>query len=322
MLTQFFYQWNPFNVCGNEVGIEDLLSNPLKIEETLMQDFQGNCRRLQVPTCHSTSWQRVVFWLQTHLNDKGHLETIDKLISLFYQKLLDSPPQKVEALHQYHLQIKQLSSLKNDYGFVLFKTTDPSFVDSRLDEIAQKAYSIFADYYSREMSLQEEARKESIVDFQEKVDIVLQFLARQQVVGFLRARLLMTVPQEILTILFEEEIESIEDRLQIVHQVHLEIKELQRSLEGKYTLFFTHRSLKEMGRKLHREMGKIRIELELVIRNLVLNYQLTPFKDEVKSLLNSIGVDPEMLRERESEICASLFVEAIEFEMDKISEVL
>lgn len=39
MLTEFFYRWNPFNIFGNEVGIEELLCNPLQPSETLRQDW-------------------------------------------------------------------------------------------------------------------------------------------------------------------------------------------------------------------------------------------------------------------------------------------
>src|ERR1700730_8219171 len=112
MLTEFIYQWNPFNICGREVGVDDLICNPLQISETLMQDSQGRCRRIHVPSPHSSLWEKTVYWLQIHLNEKGHLDAIDKIISLFYQKLLQFPPQKTEGIQEFNLQIDQLRSLK------------------------------------------------------------------------------------------------------------------------------------------------------------------------------------------------------------------
>jgi hypothetical protein len=66
-------------------------------------------------------------------------------------------------------------------------------------------------------------------------------------------------------------------------------------------------------------VGKIKVEGELVIRNLILNYRLTPFKKEVKFLLDSLHIDPE--EHRQAKMCACLFKEALDVEIERIRKV-
>lgn len=318
MFTKFLYEWNPFNICGSEVGIEDLLSKPLQSSETLRQDTLGHCRRIQVPSHRADIWERVVFWLQTHLNEKGHLEAIDHLISLFYQKLLRDPPQKTEKLQEFNYQINQLGSLKNDYGFTLVKT-DSSFIDSRLKEIKQHAYSIFAYYYKLEVIEQEETKRKDFCLFQEHVHLIFQQLEDEYLSGLNKAHFVMLAPLDLLRQLIEERIQSIHDRLQAIQELHQEINKIEKMHEGQFTVPFINEYLDHIRIKLSNEVYKVKVEGELVIRNLILNYHLTSFKEEVKLLLDSLQVDPET--HRQGKRCACLFKEALDIEIEQIRKL-
>ena len=92
MIPELLYQWNPFNIFGKEVSLEDLICNPLGLGETLMVDKGGRLRRLTVPSAHaSTFQQKALFRLQIFLNQKGHMQAIDKILSCFYQKIGAAP---------------------------------------------------------------------------------------------------------------------------------------------------------------------------------------------------------------------------------------
>jgi hypothetical protein len=319
MLNDIIYQWNPFNIYGKEVDVEDLIYYPLQPSETLMQDGYGRCRRLKIPSLQSTFWEKAIFWFQTHLNEKGHLEAINQLISLFYQNLLQYPPQETEKLQEYQSRIHQLRSLKNDYGFVHVKTTDSSFIDSRLKEIEQHAYSIFTYYYQLQGIEQEEERKKDFFRFEEQMKQSLQDLKSKHFAGLLRLRLLILAPLDILRFLVEEIIQSIRTRLQVVENLYQQISEIERQHEGKFTIPYLDNDLKEIKVKLSNEIGKIDIEAEILIRNLILNYRLSPFKEEVKVLLDALKIDPEELRPERAPTC--LFREALKTEIKRIRQI-
>lgn len=319
MLTEFIYQWNPFNICGIKVGIEDLISNPLLPHETLMQDGYGNFRRIQVPYFHSPLWEKVVFWFQTHLNQKGHLEAIDKLITLFYQKLLQHPPQKTENLQDFNLKISQLRSLKNDYGFIYLKTGDSSFVDIRLKEIEQHAYSIFSYYYKQQILEQEEIRKKDFVLFEEQMELKFDYLAVEYFIGLIKARLLIFIPSEVLQSLFEQHVESLDNRLELIQNLYEEVNKIEKVHQGKFTIPLMNDHFHQIRMKLCNEVSKIRVEVEILIRHLILHYRLAPLKREAKMLLDLMQVDPEAYRKSQS--CPFLFHEALENEIKRIRRI-
>ncbi len=316
MLTEFIYQWNPFNVYGNEVEVDDLICNPLQPNETLRQDRYGHFRRIRVPTSHSTLWERVVFWFQIHINEKDHLQAIDKLISLFYQRLLQHPPQQTEKMQEFNLQVNQLRSLKNDYGFVYLKKEDPSFIDLRLKEIERHAYSIFAYYHKHQILEQEEIRKKSFDLFQAQIKQNFQDLELEYVRGLQTARLLIMVPVTIVNVLFEERMQSLDKRLKIIEALQAQINELEKEHEGKFTIPFINDDLNHMRSKLCYELSKIGIEAQLLIENLILNYRLIPFQAGVKWLLDSLQIDPEKYDKEKS--YAFLFQQALDSEIQRL----
>ncbi|CAF23336.1 hypothetical protein [Candidatus Protochlamydia amoebophila] len=83
MIKNVLSRWNPLNIFGTEVEYQDLLHQPLESDETLIQDSRGCIHRLKVSSKHSTFWETVLYWIQIHLNKKGHLDAIDKLLSSF-----------------------------------------------------------------------------------------------------------------------------------------------------------------------------------------------------------------------------------------------
>lgn len=319
MLTEFIYQWNPFNVCGIEIGVDDLICNPLQPSETLMQDSYGRCRRIRVPTHHSSLWEKAVYWLQVHLNEKGHLDAIDKIISLFYQKLLQSPPQKTEGMQEFNLQIDQLRFLKNDYAFTHFKEQDSSFIDSRLKEIEQHVYSIFSYYHKQQVHEQEELRRKNFNIFQEQLNQKLHELSIEYLSGLLAARLLAIAPSDMVKKLFEERVQSLDFRLQIVQSLHDQINEMEKEHEGKFTIPNLGEVLSRIRAKLTHEVRNINVEAEILIGNLIMNYRLAFSKQEVKKILDSIEVDPEEFRE--GKMCAFLFEETLNSEIQRIQSI-
>lgn len=288
-----FYQWNPFNLYGIEVEVEDLINCPLCSTETLRQDKYGSCRRIKAPSLDSSLWERWIFWLQVHLNEKGHLEAIDKLISLFYEKLLQNPPQLTQRFQEFKYQLNQLRCLKNDYGFVSLHQGDPSWVEYRLSEIEKSAYSIFEYYHKKQVSEQEEDRKKTFEFFQQHMDRKLEELAVEYLLGLEKVRLFTVAPYDVLPALFEERIKSLQERLKEIEALKDQIDEMERMHEGKFTIPFIKDYLKRMRLKLYHEIQKIGFETKLLIMNLIINYQITPFKDRVKVFLDIFQIDPE-----------------------------
>lgn len=293
MLTELFNHWNPFNLCGTEVEVEDLICNPLRSTETLRQDCYGRCKRIQAPAVHSSLWKRFVFWLQTHLNEKGHLEAIDKMISLFQEKLFENPPKGIENLREFHLQADQLFALKNDYGFTYLKQGNPTFIESRLDEIKRQAYLIFSQYHEQQVLAEEEARKKAFKLFQEEIEQSLRELDSNYLLGLYQSRFLLVACSEPLQCLFEERVLSLQNRFKMIRELQQKIDEMEGLLQGKFTIPCIKDYFHCLRTKLCNEVRKIGIEAESVLANLLINYRITPFKEEVKLLLYSIEVDPD-----------------------------
>jgi hypothetical protein len=293
MLTELFYQWNPFNLCGTEVKVDDLICNPLRSTETLRQDCYGRCKRIQTPSVHSSFWERFVFWLQTYLNEKGHLEAIDKMISLFQEKLLENPPKVIEKLQEFNLQADQLFALKNDYGFTYLKQGNSAFIESRLDEIKRQAYLIFSQYHEQQVLSEEEARKKAFILFQEEIEQKLRELDSDYLSGLYQSCFLLIAFSDRLQCLFEERIVSLQSRFKMIQELQQKIDEMEALLQGKFTISCIKDYFQCLRVKLCNEVRKIGVETENVLGNLLINYRITPFKEEVKVLLYSVEIDPD-----------------------------
>jgi hypothetical protein len=258
--------------------------------------------------------------LQTHLNQKGHLEAIENLIALFHQKLLQNPPQKTENLQECHSQIHRLRSLKNDYFFAQQKG-DSSFIDSRLKEIEQQAYSIFTYYHKQQAQEQEELRKQAFIQFEEHVEEMLEQLAEEYASGLLKGRLLIIAPPDMLSSLFEERVTSLDRRIEKIDILHQQLLEMEMFHKGKFTIPFIEDKLNSIKRRLCHEIHKLKIEAELIITHLIWNYRLTLSKEESQVLLDNFQANPAMPLEDFSSI-SLLFKETLETEIQRIKEVL
>ncbi len=318
MLTKLIRHWNPFNLYGIEVDIEDLICNPLKSNETLRQDYRGHCKRIQAPSIHSSNWEKFVFWLQIHLNEKGHLEAIDKMISLFHEKLLKDPPQVIEQLQKFNFQADKLRSLKNDYGFVYLKQGDAYFIELRLNEIKQHAYSIFADHHGKQAHAEEEARRLAFLMFVTQMEQKLEELDISYSEGLRKARLMLIASSHYLQMLFEERVQSLQNRFKIIQELESQINEVEMKYKGKFTIPSADEYFYRLRARVCHEVRKIGIEAESVIENLIINYRIGPFKEEIKLLLFSVEIDPDTIQEVDRDLNKTPFCEELQDEIHRI----
>ncbi|MBS4163899.1 hypothetical protein PRO82_001207 [Candidatus Protochlamydia amoebophila] len=152
MIKNVLSRWNPLNIFGTEVEYQDLLHQPLEPDEKLMQDSRGHIYRLKVSSKHSTFWETVHYWIQIHLNKKGHLDAIDKLLSSIDSQTLQCSFLAAKEFKEIKTNLESLKSLKNDYHFR--QSIDIKIIDKWLAEIEDKAFSIF------EYSMQKMAREQ------------------------------------------------------------------------------------------------------------------------------------------------------------------
>lgn len=320
MLAKFFYQWNPLNLCGVKVGLEDLIYQPLLSNETLMQDSCGHCRRIKVPSTEASLLERVIFWLQVHINEKDHLETIDKLISLFYEKLLLHPPEETEELQRLNSEIENLRSLKNDYNFVYLKKGDPAFIELRLSEIEQHAYSIFSYFYKQHVTIEEDERKRAFLSFQEKADKIFQILKDEYYLGLVKARFIMIAPLDILRYLLPERIQSLDVRFQTIQELCEQIKSMEARYNGTFTIPHLNECVNQMRFCIDKELHKIELELQVLIRCLQIRYHLMPCHP-IKKILDCMEIHLKGREERQS-MTSALFQEALAIEIHRIKSIL
>jgi hypothetical protein len=300
MIAEFLSQWNPFNVYGAEVKLDDLMRTPLQPNETLMRDKRGCCRRIKTPALRATLWEKVLFWLQIHLNEKGYLDAIDHLITTFENRLFEDPPQQAEKLEAFNEQLTQLRSLKNDYGFVHFTPGgDPVHIERRLQTIQRQACSIFEYWHQQQVLEQEAKRKEAFILFCEGAEKTLHSLAEMYVEGLQHIRFLMVSPPENRLFLLEERLKSLWIRLEWVQQLNQQIDEMEKIHRGKFTIPYIKEYLKALRMRLYSEVQKIGFEAEMMIENVRANYRETPFKEQVEAILRSIQVSPDEVLQEE-----------------------
>lgn len=299
MIAEFLSQWNPFNVYGAEVKLDDLIHTPLQPNETLMRDKRGCCRRIKTPALRATLWEKVLFWLQVHLNEKGYLDAIDHLISTFENRLFEDPPQQAEKLEEFNGQVTQLRSLKNDYGFVHFTQGDPVHIERRLQTIQRQACSIFEYWHQQQVLEQEAKRKEVFILFCESAEKTLRSLAEIYLDGLQQIRFLMVSPPENMLFLLEERLKSLWIRLEWAQELNQQIDQMEQIHRGKFTIPYIKEYLKTLRIRLCGEVQKIGFEAEIMIENVMVNYRETPFKDQVEAILRSIQVSPDEVLQEE-----------------------
>lgn len=318
MLTLLMNQWNPFNLYGKEVEVEDLICHPLMSTETLRQDSRGCCRRIKAPSLHSSLWEKWVFWLQIYLNEKDHLDAIDKIISLFQERLLQHPPYQTKELQEFNFQADKLQALQNDYGFAYLRKGDPSLVEFRLNAIKQQAYSIFAHYHEERVCEEEEARKQALILFQEDIEQKLKDLDKGYRVGLTKARFLLVASSNV-QVLFEERVKSLQKRFKIIQGMQKKMDEMEDMLRGKFTMIDFENYFHRLRCRVCIEVLKIGLEAESMIENLMINSCISPNRETIESLLSSIEIHSEEVEI--SKIDANFFQENLNHEMKQIQGI-
>lgn len=302
MVSDFFSEWNPFNIFGDEVRIEDLISAPLQQNETLVQSNCGRCRRIKAPYQDSTRWDKFIYWVRTHLNQRGHLEAIDKLLALFQEMVLQDPPLAIEHLEKFDRHVEVLASLKNDYAFVYLQQGDPSRIDHKLHAVQKMAYLIFEYCYRQQALEDEKKRKIAFLNFREIIERTIDDLARQFLVGLKYDRCLMVVSPEWLHDLFEERVLSMHVRLKVIQWLNNEINAMEKTHHGKFTIPRINDYLSALRRRLLCEFKKVVIEAEIMIENVMINFRIFPNNDAARAILQAIGISPLATKESAIEL--------------------
>ncbi|CUI16573.1 hypothetical protein PNK_0948 [Candidatus Protochlamydia naegleriophila] len=293
MIESMLSRWNPLNVFGLEMEYEDLILHPLQPNETLMQDSRGCIHRLKVPSKYSSTWEIIVFWIQTHLNKSGHLDAIDKLLSNFETNTLQSSFLVSKEFKVIKAKLECLKSLKNDYAFHYLHVGNPQAIERRLKAIEQKALSIFENSVQKTAYEQEEERKKAFLQFREEIDCYLAQLAKDHPLNLQKIRVLLLASPQHLIKLFEDHIAYTRSRLQKIEAFADQVDQLKQDHQGKFTIPFLKEQLRQLRIKLRREMENISLEMNVLIDNLKISYRMATFKEVIAELLISLYVDPE-----------------------------
>ena len=287
MLTEFFSQLNPFNLYGCEVTLEDILCQPLQPGETLVQDCFGRCRRIKASVPGATLKERVRFWVQTHVNDKGHLDAIHHLISTFYRQLQKDPPRDLDKLQKVHEEINQLRSLKNDEGFVSLNLGDPEEIEHQLCLMEREAYRQFAEFLHARAREEEGRRKHSFCQFQTEMESKLHALSRDFNFSTFRARLIQMAPGPLLRKLVWEWLLHMQERITLIEELYEGIDKIEHDHRGKFTIPEIQDQLRTWKQQLRREQLKLWIEKEMLYENLLINYRVTS-NNEIEEFIDLI----------------------------------
>ncbi|WP_068468386.1 hypothetical protein [Candidatus Protochlamydia phocaeensis] len=290
MFNEALSRWNPFNVFGSEIEIEDIIRHPLQHNETLMQDSRGRFHRITAPASQASFWDKLIFWIQTHLNQKGHLDAIDNIILSFQERVLQQPILAAEELKAIKAKMESLKSLKNDYCFTHLHLGDPLSIDLRLKAIEDQAYSIFEKSIQQMAKEQEDVRRKQFVIFTQAMQIALARLNKEYLISLKQLRFLVVSFPPQLTILFQDRIENIRSRLFLIQQLNDQIVIMKKDHQGKFTISGVDAYLEQIRSQLRLEIEKIKVEIDVLIENLKINHHINPLKEQIAEFLVSIGI--------------------------------
>lgn len=121
------------NLYGQETNIDNLVKQPLSISETLMQDGRGCFHRVRISE-KSAIIQRIMFWVQCHLNKREYLDAIPNLLRSFEERAIervkaiewDEKNRSTDRVNPILTEVWQqadqlISNLQNDYRFTYFE---------------------------------------------------------------------------------------------------------------------------------------------------------------------------------------------------------
>jgi hypothetical protein len=273
-LIDFLSKWNPFNIYGTEVEIDDLIQRPLELNETLMQDCRGQFHRIQAPAASSSWKNHLLFWLQTHLNSKGHLDAIDSVICQYQTHLIKNPPFHIQSLNLIQEQTDHLLALKNDYYFSHLNQGNSAFVDSKLLDIQKQAYSIFASNHRQQAIVQEEIRRKAFFEFCDEI---------KKEVEELHVSHLKSLSTHNLS---EAAIQLIDQRVNHIECLYHKIELLEKQHQGKFTIPSLRHYIKIFYLQLKLELNKLEKEIHLLDqKSVVLSQELYDKVNQLKHLL-------------------------------------
>jgi hypothetical protein len=296
MLDELLSRWNPINCFGKETALHDLSQFPLQPNETLMQDSGGRFHRITVATPKSSLWAKFQYWIQRHLNKKGHLEAINNMLYSF-QKMMGSFPLKNPSdLKKFKHQIETLKSLKNDYFFTR-GLGDPAVIDMKLKIIEEQAYQLFVQNVKGDAIDREDQRRQNFEKFIFDSNALLCYFSKEAVKNIYAMRMLMVSTSDELKAGFQDSIGSIRFRIGLCHTLNHQINAIAEDNRGKFTIPELEETLNCFRTKLLDVIEKLISEVEVFVENLKINYFINPFQAEVSDLLLSLKIDPLKIKD-------------------------
>jgi hypothetical protein len=285
MIKNILLQWNPFNIFGTRIEYQDLIHHPLQIDETLRQDSRGCVRRLKVPSQKSSYWEMILYWIQTHLNQRGHLDAIDKLLSSFDAQTVQCSFLASKEFKEIKSNLETLKSLRNGYHFQLAEIKK---IDRRLAEIETKASAIFEYSMQKMAKEQEEEREKFFLFLKEEVKLIHAECKEQHQNNLQKIKLLLLASPQHLTKFFQEWVVHMRSRTRKIRMLIEKINLLEINHQGKFTIPLFERHIEEMRKKLKESLELMESETKILIDDLEINYQVNSFKELIKDLLSSI----------------------------------
>jgi len=249
MLKDFLSKWNPLNIFGLEVKIEDIIQCPLKPHETLMQDCRGHFHRITAPLSQSSCYARLLFWLQTHLNSRGHLDAINAVVQQLQSQLMQNPPYLIDALKTFNENTEVLRCLKNDYYFSYLQQGNPQVVDEQISDIQRQAYSIFAKMHHQQVEEQEQKRRDEFFAFYAYTKREIEKLASVYSKCF---------QDNVMT---TDQLKCLTQRLDVIEDLCDKINQMKVKHQGKFTIPSVHDYFQTFHLQLKMEIEKVLAEM-------------------------------------------------------------
>jgi hypothetical protein len=291
MLANFFSYWNPLNIYGDRIGVEDLIIHPLESDETLMEDSTGCCHRIRTPSNQSNIWKKIIYWFQIHLNENDFPIASDHLIMELHRILLDDPPTLTQRLAEFYTKIEKLESLKkSDESDQLEE--EIAQIDAKLLSLRRIAYLIFAYSHHEHVKEKELSRKERFFLFKEIVSQNLSLISQEYIRCAILDRLLIIVTEDKLKSLFSERCASIKHRLDILQDTNAQINEIEDLHLGKFTIPHIKRIIRRLRSRVQYELRKLVVEAGMMVDQLIINFQIYPKNHAVATLLEYLIANP------------------------------
>lgn len=284
-----FIYWEPFpDFYGQEVSYEDIVNKPLQPDETLRANPFGRCCRLRVPSDHSTFSEVINFWVQIHLNKWGHLQAINKLIKEFQEEFFLEATFDVKKIQEFYRKSIGLRSLKNDYGFTSLHLGSAEWIEKELVKGESAASLLFYECYQKMIEGEEKNRQREFNEFLEECQKTVDLLSLNSKNGLRVVRFFSVLSQDNLITAFNQEVDSLCDRLNLIEKTFESIAEIRKVYRGKFTISSAENQFLHLENCLKGQLEKVGMEIILFIEHLIVNYRISPSKKFIVPLLASL----------------------------------